>query len=273
MLKRLPPAATPSSGHLLRLWVDTHRAQGADWRDERPLPCEQVNELRRWDRALKAWAQLRFESSPAPQAPLVPHVPLAPQGLLDDPHHPASPATPFVPKRRQSLSEYTHFSSPVSPDTAFSALSPPTPVSSSYDIRPVYISPSPPPRALRPADHPPAAHVRITRDGDTINITVPALSMLAEETPDESASYAHVDASAEQENLRPAMHAANTAKSWRNSGRDGAQANIARMESQTVHNTMAKTLFGAKGVQRADMDWAKLRRPALRQLDSNADDR
>ena len=97
--------------------------------------------------------------------------------------------------------------------------------------------------------------------------------MPAEETSAESASYAHVVASAEQENLRPAMHAANTAKSWRNSSRDGAQASIARMESQTVHNTTAKTLFGAKGVQRADMDWAKLRRPALRHLDPNADNR
>eukprot|EP00737_Agarophyton_chilense_P004438 gb/GEZJ01005588.1/.p1 GENE.gb/GEZJ01005588.1/~~gb/GEZJ01005588.1/.p1 ORF type:complete len:522 (+),score=36.22 gb/GEZJ01005588.1/:556-2121(+) len=52
----------PQSGHALRIWVETHRAGGADWRDERPLSDAAIGELRRWDRRLKAWARLRFET-------------------------------------------------------------------------------------------------------------------------------------------------------------------------------------------------------------------
>ncbi|PXF43960.1 hypothetical protein BWQ96_06270 [Gracilariopsis chorda] len=52
----------PHSGHALRAWVDSNRADGADWRDERPLSDHAIEELRRWDRLLKAWARVRFDT-------------------------------------------------------------------------------------------------------------------------------------------------------------------------------------------------------------------
>eukprot|EP00178_Gracilaria_changii_P015907 TRINITY_DN4471_c0_g1_i1.p2 TRINITY_DN4471_c0_g1~~TRINITY_DN4471_c0_g1_i1.p2 ORF type:complete len:525 (-),score=56.06 TRINITY_DN4471_c0_g1_i1:975-2549(-) len=52
----------PQSGLPLRIWVETHRADGADWRDERPLSDSAIRELRRWDRLLKAWSRVRFET-------------------------------------------------------------------------------------------------------------------------------------------------------------------------------------------------------------------
>lgn len=248
--------ATPCSGQLLREWVEFHRAQGADWRDERPLPSEQVGELRRWDRALKDWAHLRFDNVPSASTHLEQHAQLA------------NPATPLVPKRRQSLSEYTQFSSPVSPDVALSSLSspPPAPVTPAYGTLPLYATPSPPPRPARQAlDREPAAHVSISRDGDTINITVPTLPLTAGDSPTDPATCQLATPASDQENLHPAtrplVHAANTAKSWRNAavGRDN------------VYQTTAKALFGTKGVQRSDMDWGKLRRPALRALDPNSE--
>lgn len=44
----------------LQSWIDVMRAGGADWRDERPLGAAAVEELREWDRLLKAWARRRF---------------------------------------------------------------------------------------------------------------------------------------------------------------------------------------------------------------------
>lgn len=44
----------------LQSWLDLMRGAGADWRDERPLGAAAVEELREWDRLLKAWARRRF---------------------------------------------------------------------------------------------------------------------------------------------------------------------------------------------------------------------
>ncbi|KAI0560209.1 hypothetical protein FGB62_121g014 [Gracilaria domingensis] len=57
--------SNPRSGQELRIWVETHRRSGADWRDERPLSRTAVAELRRWDRQLKAWARSRIQNHPA----------------------------------------------------------------------------------------------------------------------------------------------------------------------------------------------------------------
>lgn len=48
------------SGSGLQAWVDRVRRDGADWRDERILLPEAVDELRDWDRLLKIWARRRF---------------------------------------------------------------------------------------------------------------------------------------------------------------------------------------------------------------------
>lgn len=44
----------------LQAWVDSVRADGADWRDERILLPRAVEELRDWDRLLKVWAEEMF---------------------------------------------------------------------------------------------------------------------------------------------------------------------------------------------------------------------
>lgn len=72
----------------MRQWVDFHRAQGADWKDERPLPQDAVEELRAWDRLLKAWARVRFET-PASNSPTVERRVTQPAKVS------SSPVTPF----------------------------------------------------------------------------------------------------------------------------------------------------------------------------------
>ncbi|CAN8071830.1 unnamed protein product [Agarophyton chilense] len=57
----------PCSGKNLRSWVQNHRANGVEWRDERPLSDTAIEELRRWDRLLKAWAHIRFEKHCVPE--------------------------------------------------------------------------------------------------------------------------------------------------------------------------------------------------------------
>eukprot|EP00177_Eucheuma_denticulatum_P005723 GFKZ01010436.1.p1 GENE.GFKZ01010436.1~~GFKZ01010436.1.p1 ORF type:complete len:564 (+),score=65.55 GFKZ01010436.1:551-2242(+) len=79
----------PSSGATLRQWVEFHRAQGADWKDERPLPQNAIDELRSWDRLLKVWARVRFEN-PNSSSPTVERRVAAQQTKVS-----SSPVTPY----------------------------------------------------------------------------------------------------------------------------------------------------------------------------------
>lgn len=81
-----------------------------------------IDELRCWDRALKAWARLRFEAPV--RSPLHVRKPIH-QPVFAPPVQTSSPVTPYVARK---MTEYAHFPSPLSPD-AFLDASPvmPTP--------------------------------------------------------------------------------------------------------------------------------------------------
>lgn len=282
------------SGRALREWVDLQRAQGADWRDERPLPDDAIDELRRWDRALKAWARLRFDTSPS-RSSLGPHMALgsAPSTLAGR-GKASSPITPHIWKRRQSTSEFAQFSSPVSPDTALFVSSPLEAAAASKPKAPERATLQEPHRMTKSSDkRQPLSEVSISRVGDTINITVPTLPMA-----NVTASNDKVDthgcniARDDQENQYPPMtrrpsyiHAVNTAKSWRNTSSGATQSeNPPKSDKEVAYRTAAKTLFSGPPkdattaptsgaaihlTQRSAMDWGKLRRPVLRTLSLN----
>lgn len=283
------------SGRALRVWVDQQREQGADWRDERPLLDEAIDELRRWDRALKAWARLRFEASPSRSPP---HQRLAAAATLSRPpgfDKSSSPSTPYTGKTRKSASEYSQFSSPVSPDTAAIGPSPVhaatfSPVQVGEDAlsnRPIRVTRS----AIK---RQPLSEVSISRVGDTINITVPSLPMSQVGTAedDTTQTYSRNIARDDQENVYPSMtkkqtylHAANTAKSWRNTSPAPTLTDFSlNNDKEMAYRTAAKTLLlgPSKETMKAPnstitnhsthhsaMDWGKLRRPVLRTLSLN----
>lgn len=56
-----------NTGSALQAWVDRVRGDGADWRDERILLRDAVQELRDWDRLLKIWARKKFVTLDAQQ--------------------------------------------------------------------------------------------------------------------------------------------------------------------------------------------------------------
>ena len=116
-----------SSGHALRSWVEKHRAEGADWRDERLLTDEAVDELRRWDRCLKAWARVRFEPQSTTESRHGPRsVRTEPSDQILQPVRlqfeqlslASPPSTPFYAKTRApaTVSDLISFASPVTPD-------------------------------------------------------------------------------------------------------------------------------------------------------------
>lgn len=282
----------PSSGHALRVWVDSYRAEGADWRDERPLSPAAVQELRRWDRLLKAWARIRFE----PQAstdphPIVHHLPPAPQDDLrpvrlqfERMSMATPPITPhYVRTAAINPVEVVPFPSPISPDaSAYNIASPiiatPSTSTAADSSRSAWIKPPLSGLVRRVDARKPMAEVSINRVGDTINITVPTVAI--PETPrgvDECFSGRDV-ARGDQENVYPPSkrtpaHASTTAKSWRTGSQDDAGEQSAMDERVVAFRMAAKSLFaggskedGMIGVatpttpHRPDMDWGKLRR-------------
>lgn len=284
----------PQSGAALRVWVDQQREQGADWRDERPLPDDAIDQLRAWDRALKAWARLRFETSPSRSTahPRLASTLSRPPGF----DKASSPSTPYTGKNRKSSSEYSQFSSPVSPDTTAVGLSPVhtatfSPVQAGEDAlskRPIRVTRSAVKRQ-------PLSEVSIRRVGDTINITVPSIPMAEAATVQDVTAETHPRniARDDQENVYPSMtkkqtylHAANTAKSWRNTSSAPAPTEYSlNSDKEMAYRAAAKTLLAGPSketvkapnstiacqtTQRSNMDWGKLRRPVLRTLSLNS---
>eukprot|EP00178_Gracilaria_changii_P003056 TRINITY_DN1446_c0_g1_i1.p1 TRINITY_DN1446_c0_g1~~TRINITY_DN1446_c0_g1_i1.p1 ORF type:complete len:513 (+),score=19.80 TRINITY_DN1446_c0_g1_i1:231-1769(+) len=58
----------PYSGRELQIWVESHRENGADWREEYLLSLSAIGELRRWDRLLKTWACSRVQGRFDPES-------------------------------------------------------------------------------------------------------------------------------------------------------------------------------------------------------------
>lgn len=264
----------PTSGAALRAWVEIQRDFGADWRDERVLADDAIEELRRWDRGLKAWALLRFENPPC-TGPLHIYQPVTTSLRAPPGFSASSPITPYISKSKLvDESQYSRFSSPVSPDTdRIHIYSDPIVQMDAMDVVQE--------TSLDKSGAGP--ELSIDRVGDTINITVPS-NLLSDSVSAEQLSNA---AGNNQENVYPAsrrlpLHAVNTAKSWRNSTVPKQPEFTLAPEKELAFRNAAKTLFSnsSKDVyvdtsktnttaERASMDWGNLRRPVLRPLSVN----
>lgn len=182
---------SPDCGDAMQRWVDAARAADAEWRDERPLDSAAVDELREWDRSLKAWARGRFAQ--------------------DESDADASP----VPSKRPPVDSW---SSPVSarkasPRTARSRdLPPPTPPTPNFSAR----------RAV--------PEMSICRVGDTINVSIVrsrdtarcnvTTTPLVQENVEDQENVGHQEHVQDQENVEPScmtvdVSAASDIKSWR----------------------------------------------------------
>lgn len=128
-----------SAHSAMQAWLDASRADGADWRDERPLTAPAVEELREWDRLLKAWAKRRFPT------------------LADCTDGSAPPTTPRS-KRLDLMSLASPMSNPGTPSPARNLVASQT-----------LASPTSCPVGNRRA---PASHMTISTDGDTINVSI-----------------------------------------------------------------------------------------------------
>lgn len=226
----------PHSGHALRAWVDSNRAEGADWRDERPLSDHAIEELRRWDRLLKAWARVRFDTHNLAD-PTAQHPPSAVKASRPDQHDtPLRPvrlqfervsigASPITPNYRSKLAAAAGaamchpadcsmfaLTSPLTPDErsvpflhspsgAVNASQSPLPAaygSESSAMRSVWSKPPLAASVARRAElRKPLCEVSINKVGNLINVTVPPSTP---HTP--TCAYAR-DGAGEQENVVP----------------------------------------------------------------------
>lgn len=273
-----------TSGAALRAWVEIQRELGADWRDERLLADDAIDELRRWDRCLKAWARLRFETDHGPL-----HTQhsstmtmLRPPGFAS-----SSPITPYLGKSKTLDQEYAQFSSPVSPDAALVHVYSDAP--SQKNVVDLAQPSSAGVTAPQNDGQTVASEVSINRIGDTINITVPT-SLMSKMQLEDAAQQGQRISRNEQENVYPpnnkkqvSSHAVNTAKSWRNSSSNTKRPQFTiSSERELAFRTAAKALFSNASkdmysddtslnttMHRSQMDWGKLRRPALRPLSVN----
>lgn len=124
----------------MQAWLDASRTGGADWRDERPLSIAAVDELREWDRLLKAWAKRRFPT------------------LADCVEGCAPPTTPRT-KRLDLMSVASPMSvhSPSPARALVAAQSATTPSS---------------PGSVTPGTRRRVSRMSISHDGDTINVSI-----------------------------------------------------------------------------------------------------
>lgn len=288
-----------TSGAALRAWVELHRQQGADWRDERPLADDAIDELRRWDRGLKAWARLRFETTPT-YGPV--HTQLSSSGNVSRSSGLASssPITPYSVRTTKTNSEPLQFYSPLSPDVqGYSSTRSPEPPASQPSVQQnekgavqqkeevvrALVAEQSPGRGPGQGEEA-VLDVCIDRVGDTINITVPAKKIsLNTADPLVSQQPRRIGLN-DQENVYPSnikrlpLHAANTAKSWRNPNNEASNPEyLLSVEKEIALSSATKMLFsavpndsatnGVAATQRTAKDWSKLRRRPLATLSAN----
>ncbi len=157
----------------MQAWLDAARAAGADWRDERQLSIAAVEELREWDRLLKAWAKRRFPT------------------LADVDGGSAPPTTP-----RSKRVEMLNMSSPVSGNS-------PTPARALVSSHQAGSPASTRNRNVTGTGGNNSfvqSHMSISTDGDTINVSIVR-------TPDKpsatKSTWRNVTPRREQENVHP----------------------------------------------------------------------
>lgn len=169
-----------SAHSAMQAWLDACRSGGADWRDERPLSVAAVEELREWDRLLKAWAKRRFPT------------------LADCAEGCAPPTTPRT-KRLDLIS----LASPMSASS-------PSPARALINAQSTAVAS---PSSLTPGSRRRVSRMSISHDGDTINVSIvrsPDVPIDAEnKTPWRGAASPRRD----QENVSPE---GDGPRDWRN---------------------------------------------------------
>lgn len=160
-----------------------------------------IDELRRWDRALKAWARLRFETPS--RSPLHPRKSIH-QAMFAPSVQTSSPVTPYEARRG---TEYTHFPLPLSPDALLNA----SPVAPTPPRRPPFFTPD---RAVAPGFPPTRVSVSpgigASSIGGASGVSTAPLSTVMQSSFGMSSAMAPVGTPSRVSGSAPLTHAVST---------------------------------------------------------------